>query len=44
MHYPWLEPVLALKMPALMEHKNVVAWIERIAARPAVIKGMSVPT
>jgi len=38
-----LAPMLALKAPPLMALPRVVAWLERIAARPAVVKGMSVP-
>ena len=44
MHYPWLSFPLALKMPELMKLPRVVAWLERIAARPAVVKGMAVPS
>jgi GST-like protein len=43
MHYPWLQPLHFLKAPPLMEQKNVVAWVERMAARPAVQRGMKVP-
>jgi GST-like protein len=43
MHYPWLALLLALKVPMLMELPRVVAWLERIGARPAVRKGMAVP-
>ena len=35
MHYPWLQPVLALAAPQLMERPRVVEWLCRIAARPA---------
>ena len=41
MHYPWLQPVLALGVPMMTERKPVVAWMERIAARPAVERGMA---
>lgn len=41
MHYPWLHPVLALGVPMITERKRVVAWMERIAARPAVERGMA---
>lgn len=44
MHYPWLSFPLALKMPELMKLPQLVAWLERIAARPAVVKGMAVPS
>src|SRR5262249_44724325 len=43
MHYPWLAPLYGLKAPPLMEQPMVVAWVERIAARPAVQRGMQVP-
>ena len=43
MHYPWLHLALALKAPPLMALPRVVAWLERIASRPAVIRGMAVP-
>ncbi len=43
MHYPWLAFPLQLKMPDLIKLPRVVAWLERIAARPAVVKGMTVP-
>jgi GSH-dependent disulfide-bond oxidoreductase len=43
MHYPWLAPLHALKAPPLMEEPAVLAWVERIAARPAVQRGMQVP-
>ncbi|MGH7292080.1 MAG: glutathione S-transferase family protein [Myxococcota bacterium] len=43
MHYPWLRAAYDLKLPDLMKQTRVVAWIERTAARPAVVKGMAVP-
>ncbi len=43
MHYPWMRPVYDLKAPMLLEQKRVVAWLERIAERPAVERGMAVP-
>ena len=43
MHYPWLHPVLALKAPQLVRRPRVVAWLERIAKRPAVERGMAIP-
>jgi GST-like protein len=43
MHYPWLQIMLALKAPPLLEHEQVVAWLERIGERPAVQRGMRVP-
>ncbi len=44
MHYPWLAFPLQLKMPDLIKLPRVVKWLERIAARPAVVKGMAVPS
>ncbi len=43
MHYPWLKIPLDLKMPDLLRHPRVVAWLERISKRPAVERGMAVP-
>ncbi len=43
MHYPWMHPVLGLKVPMLMERQAVVEWIERIGERPAVQRGMTIP-
>ncbi len=43
MHYPWLRPAYDLKAPMLLEQKRVVTWLERIAERPAVERGMAVP-
>ena len=42
-HYGWLGMALELKLPLLMKHERVVAWLERIGSRPAVIRGMQVP-
>lgn len=43
MHYPWLRFVLNLKAPDLMKLPRVVAWLERIGARPAVKRGLEIP-
>ncbi len=43
MHYPWLKVALDLKGPDLLALPRVVAWLERIGARPAVVRGMAVP-
>ena len=43
MHYPWLSILLGLGAKDLTEQKRVVAWLERIGARPAVQKGMRIP-
>jgi len=44
MHFPWLVFLVNLKMPMMMELPRVVAWLERIGARPAVQRGMKVPS
>jgi GST-like protein len=44
MHYPWLRIGLNLGMPAIVEKERVVDWLERIGKRPAVEKGMSIPS
>jgi len=43
MHYAWLSIPLELEMPQITDHARIVAWLERIAARPAVQRGMKVP-
>jgi GST-like protein len=43
MHYPWLKVLLDLGAKEITEQKRVVAWLERIGARPAVARGMRVP-
>ena len=43
MHYGWLGMALELKLPLLMKHERVVAWLERICSRPAVQRGMKIP-
>jgi GSH-dependent disulfide-bond oxidoreductase len=43
MHYPWLKLMLDLGAKEITEQKRVVAWLERIGARPAVQRGMKVP-
>lgn len=41
MHYPWLKPALDMQFPALVEKFQVVNWLNRIAERPAVQRGMA---
>ncbi|MEM7412693.1 MAG: glutathione S-transferase family protein [Myxococcota bacterium] len=43
MHHPWLAPLHGLKAPPLMGRERVLAWHERIAERPAVVRGMAIP-
>lgn len=44
MHFPWMKIMLDLKAPPLLEQERVVAWLERIAERPAVQRGMLIPS
>jgi GST-like protein len=44
MHYPWLAPAVGLKAPFLTTRARVMAWLARIGERPAVKKGMEVPS
>jgi GST-like protein len=44
MHFPWLRFPLDLNFPGLMKHDRVVAWLERIRSRPAVEKGLTIPS
>ena len=43
MHFPWLRLAQAIGVPWIVERPRVVAWLDRIAARPAVERGMAVP-
>jgi len=43
MHFGWMSPLYGLKAPQIMELPHVVAWMDRIGARPAVLRGMAVP-
>lgn len=43
MHYPWLQPVLALGAAQITSRPRVVGWLERIAARPAVERVYATP-
>jgi len=43
MHFPWLKVLLDLGAKEITEQKRVVEWLQRIAARPAVQKGMKIP-
>ncbi|MDJ0849443.1 MAG: glutathione S-transferase family protein [Myxococcota bacterium] len=44
MHYPWLSPLQVLRAPQLTSRERVVSWMDRIGERPAVQRGMQVPT
>ena len=43
MHFPWLRIAQVLGVPWISERERVVAWLDRIAERPAVVRGMAVP-
>jgi GST-like protein len=43
MHFPWLRIAQAIGAPWITSHERLVAWLDRIAARPAVEKGMAIP-
>jgi glutathione S-transferase len=43
MHFGWLSPMHGMKAPLLMSQPRVVSWVERIAERPAVQRGLAVP-
>ncbi len=43
MHYPWLAPVLALGATQISSRPRLVAWLGRIASRPAVQRGLRTP-
>jgi GST-like protein len=44
MHFPWLDLPRRLDMPLITSRPKLNAWLERIAERPAVIRGMAVPS
>jgi glutathione S-transferase len=43
MHYPWLKPLKDLGGAGINDLPRVIAWMDRIAERPAVVKGMAIP-
>ena len=43
MHFPWLRIAQSIEAPWIVERPRVVAWLDRIAKRPAVERGMAVP-
>jgi len=43
MHYPWLAIAKSLEAPWIREQPRVLGWLDRIAARPAVQRGMAIP-
>lgn len=43
MHFPWLKIMQNLGAEVITGRPRVVAWLDRIDARPAVQKGMAVP-
>jgi len=44
MHFPWLRAAQAIGVPWITSRERVGAWLDRIAARPAVEKGMAIPS
>ena len=44
MHFPWLRLLQNFGSKELLQFSRVVAWLDRIAARPAVERGMAVPS
>ncbi|MEM9174197.1 MAG: glutathione S-transferase family protein [Myxococcota bacterium] len=43
MHFPWLRAAQELGVEFVTKKPRVVDWLDRIAARPAVERGMAVP-
>ena len=43
MHYPWLAIAKKLGPPWITGQPRVLAWLDRIAERPAVQRGMAIP-
>lgn len=43
MHFPWLRIAQNIGADWIVNRKRVADWLDRIAARPAVEKGMAVP-
>lgn len=43
MHYPWLRIAQNIGAEFVTSRPRVVAWLDRIAARPAVERGMALP-
>ena len=41
MHFPWLKFGLERRFPAMISRPKVVAWLNRVADRPAVTRGMA---
>ena len=44
MHFPWLRIVQNIGSKELLAFPRIVAWLDRIAERPAVERGMAVPS
>jgi GST-like protein len=43
MHFPWLRIAQNLGVPWIAQRERVASWLDRIAERPAVARGMAVP-
>jgi GST-like protein len=44
MHFPWLRIVQNLGAREVLDYPRVVGWLDRIAERPAVERGMAIPS
>lgn len=40
MHYPWLKAALERNFPPLMQNQRIRDWLDRLAHRPQVLRGM----
>ena len=43
MHFPWLRIAQNIGADWITSRKRVADWLDRIAARPAVERGMAIP-
>ena len=43
MHFPWLRIAQGIGAGFVTDRPRLVAWLDRIAERPAVVRGMAVP-
>ncbi|MEO1936853.1 MAG: glutathione S-transferase C-terminal domain-containing protein, partial [Myxococcales bacterium] len=44
MHFPWLRIAQSIGADWVTSRPRVVDWLDRIAERPAVERGMAIPT
>jgi len=43
MHFPWLRIAQNLGVPWITGRERVAGWLDRVADRPAVVRGLAVP-